>query len=114
MWADAAKWLAEFPEAVVTAVDADGYPVSVRQSAPRYDPATGRLPVVWPPDLAVAEAHLPADDRQDEIERRRVPMRERVAEGDEPNLAKRSRRGLGVDGDGRAHGLPAFFNTISS
>jgi hypothetical protein len=55
MWADAAKWLAEFPEAVVTAVDADGYPVSVRQSAPRYDPATGRLPVVWPPDLAVAE-----------------------------------------------------------
>ncbi len=55
MWAEAAKWLARFPDAVLTAVDPAGYPVSVRQTAPRYDPATGKFPVVWPPDLPVAE-----------------------------------------------------------
>jgi hypothetical protein len=55
VWADAAKWLAKFPEAVVTAVDADGYPFSIRQTAPRYDAETGRMPVVWPPDFAVTE-----------------------------------------------------------
>ncbi len=55
MWAEAAKWLARFPDAVLTAVDPAGYPVSVRQTAPRYDPATGKFPLVWPPDLPVAE-----------------------------------------------------------
>lgn len=55
MWADAAKALATFPEAVVTAVDADGYPVSVRQTAPRYDADTGQMPVVWPKAFAVRE-----------------------------------------------------------
>jgi hypothetical protein len=73
-------------------------------------------------DLAVGEAHLPADDRQDEIERRRVPVRERVAEGDEPHLAKRARRNrVPIDtGTGKvrlsrrnAH-LPAFLRTTSS
>ncbi len=55
MWAEAATWLARFPDAVLTAVDPAGYPVSVRQTAPRYDPATGKFPLVWPPDLPVAE-----------------------------------------------------------
>ena len=55
MWSEAAKELAKFPEAVLSALDPEGYPVSVRQSAPRYDPAAGRFTVVWPPDLPVAE-----------------------------------------------------------
>jgi hypothetical protein len=55
VWAEAAKWLAKFPEAVVTAVDTDGYPVSIRQTAPHYDAQTGQMPVAWPPDLNVAE-----------------------------------------------------------
>jgi hypothetical protein len=55
VWAEAAKWLAKFPEAVVTAVDTDGYPVSIRQTAPDYDAETGQMPVAWPPDLNVAE-----------------------------------------------------------
>jgi hypothetical protein len=53
MWDEAAKAMAEFSGAVVTAMDADGYPVSVRVAAPRYDAQTGRLPVVWPSDFAV-------------------------------------------------------------
>jgi hypothetical protein len=48
MWAEAAKWLAKYPEVVVTALDVDGYPFSVRQSASHYDAATGELPVVPP------------------------------------------------------------------
>jgi hypothetical protein len=55
MWAEAAKALGTFPEAVVTAVDADGYPVSVRQAAPRYDAGTGRMLVAWPEHVAVTE-----------------------------------------------------------
>lgn len=55
MWAEAAKWLAKFPEAVVTAVDAEGYPVSVRETAPRYDAETGQMSVTWPAGVAVAE-----------------------------------------------------------
>jgi len=55
VWSEAAKELAKFPEAVLSALDPEGYPVSVRQSAPRYDPAAGRFTVVWPPDLPVAE-----------------------------------------------------------
>jgi len=55
VWAEAANWLAKFPEAVVTAVDAEGYPVSVRQTAPRYDAETGQMSVTWPAGIAVAE-----------------------------------------------------------
>ena len=55
MWSEAAKELAKFTEVVVTAVDPAGYPVSVRQKAPHYDPASGRFTVAWPPDLPVAE-----------------------------------------------------------
>jgi hypothetical protein len=55
VWAEAAKALAAFPEVVVTAVDADGYPVSIRQTVGRYDAQTGHMPVVWPPDLAITD-----------------------------------------------------------
>jgi hypothetical protein len=55
VWAEAAKWLGKFPEAVVTAVDAEGYPVSVRQTAPSYDADTGQMSVAWPAGVAVAE-----------------------------------------------------------
>lgn len=64
MWSDAAAEFARFPEAVVTALDPHGYPVSVRQRAPRYDPATGEFTVRWPSDLpavagqAVALCHF--------------------------------------------------------
>lgn len=55
MWDDAAKWLAKFPELVLTALGPDGYPVSVRQTAPRYDPIAGQFPVDWPPGLEISE-----------------------------------------------------------
>jgi hypothetical protein len=55
VWAEAAKALAKYPEAIVTAVDADGYPVSIRQAAPRYDAESGQMPVGWPPDVPVTE-----------------------------------------------------------
>ncbi|HEY2447606.1 MAG TPA: hypothetical protein VGI49_02100 [Mycobacterium sp.] len=55
MWIEAAKRLGEYQEAVVTALDPAGYPVSIRQAAPRYDPATGEFTVEWPPGLAVSE-----------------------------------------------------------
>lgn len=45
MWAEAAKWLNKFPEAVVTATDTEGYPASVRVPTRAYDAATGELPV---------------------------------------------------------------------
>jgi hypothetical protein len=55
VWAEAAKWLTKFPDVVVTAVDAEGYPISIRQTAPRYDAGTGQMPIAWPPEVAVAE-----------------------------------------------------------
>lgn len=45
MWAEAAKWLNKFPDAVLTAIDADGYPASVRVPTGAYDAATGELSV---------------------------------------------------------------------
>jgi hypothetical protein len=49
MWAEAARAVAGFAGgAVVTGLDTDGYPVSVRVRAPRYDLRTGELPVIWP------------------------------------------------------------------
>jgi hypothetical protein len=45
MWAEAAKWLAKFPDVVVTALDEDGYPISVREATSAYDAAIGELPV---------------------------------------------------------------------
>ena len=48
MWTEAAKWLSKFPEAIVTATDGDGYPVSVRVSTNGYQAATGELAVSLP------------------------------------------------------------------
>jgi hypothetical protein len=55
MWSEAAKRLAGYDEAVVTAVDPAGYPVSIRQAAPCYEPGTGEFTVEWPSLLAVTE-----------------------------------------------------------
>ena len=51
MWHRAAKWVAKFPEAVITAICTDGYPVSVRQGSLCYDAGTGEMPVVIPDEL---------------------------------------------------------------
>lgn len=51
MWAEAARWLGKFNEAVLTTLDADGYPVSVRLNAHGYVAATGELPVTMPETL---------------------------------------------------------------
>jgi hypothetical protein len=51
VWAEAAKWVAKFPEGVVTAVDGQGYPVSARQTSLPYDAAAGSLPVTVPESL---------------------------------------------------------------
>lgn len=48
MWTEAVKWLNKFPDAVLTATDRDGYPVSVRVPTHRYDGATGELSVLLP------------------------------------------------------------------
>ncbi|WNG86303.1 hypothetical protein C6A87_020925 [Mycobacterium sp. ITM-2016-00317] len=55
MWADAAKRLNRFGEAVLTAFDAHGYPISVRVPTGAYDPATGELPAVLPAELGAVE-----------------------------------------------------------
>ncbi len=55
MWAEAAKWLNKFPEAVLTGIDNDGYPVSVRVPTGAYDSATGELPVSLPDAVDGAE-----------------------------------------------------------
>ena len=43
-------------------------------------------------DLAVAQPQLGADQRQQQIERRRIPMGERVTRADNPDLPKRTAR----------------------
>jgi hypothetical protein len=55
VWAEAAKWLGKFDEAVLTGVDEDGYPISVRVNSRNYDATTGRLTAQFPPALHVAE-----------------------------------------------------------
>lgn len=55
MWAEAAKWLNTFGEAVLTFPDVDGYPASVRVGTAGFDAATGRLPVTLPETLRAAE-----------------------------------------------------------
>lgn len=55
MWAEAAKWLGKFDEAVLTVLDADGYPVSVRVDPRNYDATTGRLPVTLSGALAAVD-----------------------------------------------------------
>lgn len=56
MWAEAAKWLGKFDEAVLTALDVDGYPFSVRVFTRTYDRETGRLPAALPEVLRAAES----------------------------------------------------------
>jgi hypothetical protein len=53
VWAEAAKWLNKFDDAVLTTLDVDGYPVSARVDTRGYDAATGELPVALPHDLRV-------------------------------------------------------------
>jgi hypothetical protein len=55
VWSDAAKRLSGFREAVLTALDANGYPVSVRVDTRAYDPVTGELPAIMPATLKVVE-----------------------------------------------------------
>ena len=55
MWAEAAKWLGKFNDAVLTVLDTDGYPASVRVDARKYDAATGQLPAELPDQLRCAE-----------------------------------------------------------
>ena len=40
MWAETAEWVHRFPEAVLTALDAGGYPVSVRVDTHGYNADT--------------------------------------------------------------------------
>lgn len=54
MWRLAAESLTRFPEVIVTAMNNEGYPVSVRQRSPRYDARTGEMPVRIPESVAVA------------------------------------------------------------
>ncbi len=51
MWIEAAKWLNKFGEAVLTTLDADGYPVSIRVDPRTYDATTGTLTAVLPDTL---------------------------------------------------------------
>jgi hypothetical protein len=52
VWAEAAKWLAKFDEAVLTVTDSDGYPVSVRVDTSAYDAASGELTASVPNSLS--------------------------------------------------------------
>jgi hypothetical protein len=51
MWAEAAKAMAKYPEGVLNAVDARGFPFSVRQLTLPFETATGTMPVVLPDAL---------------------------------------------------------------
>jgi hypothetical protein len=56
MWQLAAESLERFPEVVITAINDDGYPVSIRQRSPRYDAETGQMPVVIPASVSLMPA----------------------------------------------------------
>jgi hypothetical protein len=51
VWGEAAKWLNKFDGAVLTALDTDGYPVSVRIDTRGYDATTGELELSLPREL---------------------------------------------------------------
>jgi hypothetical protein len=55
VWREAGKAVAAFSEGVLTALDAGGFPVSVRQLSLPYDRTTGRMPVQVPDVLGVVE-----------------------------------------------------------
>ncbi|MEV3900747.1 hypothetical protein AB0K11_00330 [Mycobacterium sp. NPDC050551] len=54
MWSEAAKALRRYDEAVLTAIDTQGYPFSVRVRTADYDPTTGVLTAELPTALAPA------------------------------------------------------------
>lgn len=51
----ATKWLNKFDEAVLTVLDSDGYPASVRVDPRAYDATTGELPTTLPDELQAVE-----------------------------------------------------------
>jgi hypothetical protein len=53
--AEAAVWLNKFDEAVLTVLDSDGYPASVRVDPRAYNATTGELPATMPDALRAAE-----------------------------------------------------------
>ena len=55
MWTEAAKWLGKFDGAVLTTLDADGYPASVRVDSRAYDAATGELAATLPGALHIVD-----------------------------------------------------------
>jgi hypothetical protein len=67
--AEAAKLLAKFDEAVLTGVDADDYPVSIRVNPGDYDARTGTLPATFPAALHVIEApaNVVAQPRRNDV-----------------------------------------------
>src|SRR4026209_1690673 len=58
--------------------------------------------------LAVAQTELVADERQQQVEGRRIPVGERVADGDQPQLAPGAASGFGV-GEDRAQAVAFSF-----
>ena len=55
MSAEAAEWLNKFDEAVLTVLDSDGYPASIRVDPHAYDATTGELPTTMPDALRAVE-----------------------------------------------------------
>ena len=62
------------------------------------------------PDLAVRQTELAADQRQQQVEGRRIPVRQAMADGNQPHIAKcMSRRGLRRGNTGQAGSLLSTF-----
>src|SRR5262249_34691277 len=67
------------------------------------------------PDLAVGEAELVADQRKQQVERRRIPVRERMAGGDQPQLAPGAGPGFGIgENCAQAVAFSLFFKNCST
>jgi hypothetical protein len=56
VWSEAATALRKFDEAVLTSLDADGYPFSIRVDPRRYDAATGELHAIVPAEVRPVES----------------------------------------------------------
>src|SRR5204862_8271283 len=62
------------------------------------------------PDLAIRKTELAADQRQQQVEGRRIPVRQAMADRDQPHIAKgMSRRGLRRGNTGHAGSLLSTF-----
>jgi hypothetical protein len=53
LWAEAAKWIAKFPEGIVTGLDKSGQPASVRQLVLPFDATSGAMKVSAPAALGL-------------------------------------------------------------